>query len=117
MSFATPQSVTVDSVATDLHRVIDEKTASTYSSADKTLEMRISHQETKSRTRHLVRLDKTVVATDPLSAESAYQKAGVYIVIDEPIFGFDDADLDDLTDALKAWLSTANITALLSSRH
>jgi len=115
--FATPQSVTVDAVATDLHRIIDEKTASTYVSSDGTLQLKISHQETKNRTRHLVRLDKTVVAADPLTAENAYQSAGVYVVVDEPLFGFADADLDDMADALITWLTPANIGALLSSRH
>lgn len=114
---SSPQSVTINAVATDLHRVIDEKTASTYASADGTLQMRVSHQETKNRTRRMVRLDQTVLAEDPLTAENQYQKAGVYVVIDEPSFGFSDTELDYLVDALIAWLTAANIGAVLASRH
>jgi hypothetical protein len=65
----------------------------------------------------MVRLDNTIVAADPLTAENSYQKAGVYLVIDEPQFGFDDSELEDLVDGLKAWLTSANILALCASRH
>lgn len=114
---ASPQSVTYDSVANDLNRTIVDKTSSIYESSDGTLKLTVSHQESKSRTRHLVRLDRTVLAADPLTSVNAYQKAGVYIVIDEPIFGFDNGDLDNQVDALLAWLTTANISAILDNRH
>lgn len=114
---ATPQSVTVNTVAISLHRVIDESTASTYKSADGSLQLRVSHQETKTRTRRMARLDQTDIAADPLTAENQYQKAGVYIVIDEPNWGFSDADLGYLVEALKTWLTADHIAAMLSSRH
>lgn len=117
MSLATPQSVTINAVATDLHRVSDDKNSSTYKSADDELELIVSHQQSKSRTRRMVRLNQTIIAADPLTAENSYQKAGVYVVIDEPIFGFDDTDLDYLVDGLIGWLTTANIAAVLASRH
>lgn len=117
MSLATPQSVTIDAVASDLHRVEDDKTSSLYSSEDGTLQLRVSHQQSKTRTRRMVRLDQTVIAADPLTAENAYQKAGVYIVIDEPAFGFSDAELEDIVDGLKTWLTSANILAVCASRH
>jgi len=117
MSLATPQSVTIDAVATDLHRIEDDKSSSLYSSEDGTLQMKVSHQSSKGRTRRMVRLDQTVVAADPLTAENAYQRAGVYIVIDEPSFGFSDAELEDIVDGLKTWLTSANILAVCASRH
>jgi hypothetical protein len=117
MSLATPQSVTIDAVATDLNRVEEEKNSSLYTSADGTLSLKVSHQNSRSRTRRMVRLDSTVIAADPLTAENAYQKAGVYIVIDEPEYGFSDSDLEDLVDGLTAWLTSANILAVLASRH
>lgn len=113
----SPQTITINAVATDCNRVIDEKTASTYRSADGTLEFKVSHQESKDRTRRMVRLDQTVVAADPLTAENSYQRAGVYLVIDEPTVGFSDTELDYLVDALVAWLTPANIAAVLASRH
>lgn len=117
MSLATPQSVTIDAVATDLHRIEDDQTSSVYQSSDDTLSLKVSHQKTKSRTRRMVRLDQTVIAADPLTAENVYQKAGVYIVIDEPLFGFDDSELEDLVEGLKTWLTSANILAVCASRH
>lgn len=113
----TPQSITIDTVSTDLHKVIDDGLASTYKSADGNLEFKVSHQINSKRARRMVRLDQTTIAADPLTAINASQKAGVYLVIDEPIFGFTNAEMEDLVDALKAWLSSANILAMLASRH
>lgn len=117
MSLATPQSVTINAVATTLHRIEDDKTSSLYQAEDGTLAMRVSHQTSKGRTRRMVRLDQTVVAADPLTAENSYQKAGVYLVIDEPEYGFTDAELKDIVNGLTAWLTSANILAVCASRH
>lgn len=111
--FADPQSVTINAVPVSLPRVSVGDAEATYRSADEVVQMRISHQNTKGRKRRMVRLDKTVIAADPLTAENASQKAGIYLVVDEPSFGFEDADLDYLVDALIAWLSSANIAKLL----
>lgn len=115
--FTSPQSVTINSVATDLHRILDDGLASTYNSADGSIEMKISSQPTKNRVRRMVRIDKTIIASDPLTAENAYQKAGVYVVIDEPTWGFSDADLVDIVNALKTWLTVTNTGYILASRH
>lgn len=117
MSLATPQSVTLNSVATDLHRITEDSTSSLYSKTDGTLQMRVSHQTSKNRVRRMVRLDQTIIAADPLTAVNGYQKAGVYLVVDEPVVGFTDTELDYLVDALVAWLTPTNIGAILASRH
>lgn len=113
----SPQSLTINAVANELNRIEDDKTSSVYANADGTLKFKVSHQESKSRIRRMVRLDKTVVASDPLTAENAYQRAGTYLVIEEPEFGFNDAELESLVKALTGWLTTANILAVLASRH
>lgn len=113
--FSDPQSVTINAVPVSLPRVSVGASDSTYRSADETVQMRISHQATKGRKRRMVRLDQTVIAADPLTAENSSQKAGIYLVVDEPTFGFTDAVLDDLVDALVAWLTEANIAKLLGS--
>lgn len=117
MSLSTPQSITFNAVASDLHRISDDKASSIYANADGTMKLTVSHQTTKTRTRRLVKLERTVVAADPLTAENTNQTASVHLVIDEPIFGFDDTNLDYQVDALVAWLSAANIAAVLASRH
>lgn len=111
--YADPQSVTINAVPVSLPRVSVGTSEATYRSADETVQMRISHQSSKGRKRRMVRLDQTVIAADPLTAENASQKAGIYLVVDEPSFGFDDEDLDYLADALIAWLTPANIAKLL----
>jgi hypothetical protein len=111
--FADPQSVTINAVPVSLPRVSIGTSDATYRSADETVQLRISHLTAKGRKRRMARLDQTVIAADPLTAENKSQRAGIYVVIDEPDFGFDDDDLDYLADALIAWLSSANIAKLL----
>lgn len=117
MSLSTPQSITYNAVANDLHRVSEDATSGTYQNADGTLKLIVSHQNTKLRVRRLVKLERKVIAVDPLTAENSYQSASVHLVIDEPSFGFSDTDLDYQVDALIAWLTAANIGAVLASRH
>lgn len=111
--FTDPQSVTIDGVAQSMPRVSTGLSDATYRTADETHQLRISHQASKGRKRRMVRLDKTVIAADPLSAENASQKLGVYLVIDEPIFGFTDSDIDKVIDGFVAWWTTGNITKVL----
>lgn len=115
--FASPQVITYNAVATDLHRITDDGMSSVYQSADGNQKLTISHQTSKNRTRRLVKYERKVVAADPLTAENTYQQASVHVVIDEPNFGFADADLDNQVDALTLWLNAANIGAVLAGRH
>lgn len=117
MSLVTPQVVTINAVPADYHRVTTNGNQSVYKTTDGTKSLTVSHQETKTRFRRMARLDIQVVAADPLTAENSYQKASTYLVIDEPIVGFADTDLEDYVQALTAWLSSANILAMLGSRH
>lgn len=117
MAFTDPQSVTIDAVPYSMPRVSSESTKSLYSEATEALKMTISHQESKSRTRRMVRLDKRVVAADPLTAVNEYQTVGVYLVIDEPEYGFSDDAIDDIVQGFKTWLTTANVLKVLGSEH
>lgn len=115
--FTSPQSLTINTVTSNYHQVTDDAISTTYRTQDGTLEFKVSHQVTAKRARRMARLDQTKVAADPLTAVNTYQKAGVYIVFDEPSFGFTDAEVEDLVEALKTWLTSANITAMLAGRH
>lgn len=117
MAFADPQTITVNTVAKTLNRIKSDGYRSEYSASDEAFKMTISHQESKGRTRRMVRIDNRVVATDPLTSESEYKNLGVYAVIDEPEYGFDDADIDHVVQALIAWLTTANVTKVLEHQH
>lgn len=115
MAFTDPQTVTVNAVAKVMARVRTDGSSTEYALADESYKMRISHQVSKNRTRRMVRIDNRVVATDPLSAVSEYKTAGIYLVIDEPEYGFADADLDYIVQGLKTWLSTANVLKILGN--
>lgn len=117
MAFSDPQTITVDATPETLNRISSDGTKSVYSTTDESIKMTISHQESKKRTRHLVRIDHRVVAADPLSSENEWKNLGVYFVIDEPEYGFTDAVVDNIAQALTAWLSTANVTKVLSLQH
>lgn len=115
MSFSDPQSITVNSVAKSMPRISTEATRSVYQKAEEDFKMTISHQVARDRTRHMVRVDQRVVATDPLTAANEYKVLGVYVVIDEPEYGFTDTEIDYLVQALKGWATTANVLKVLGS--
>lgn len=115
MALTDPQTLTVNAVAKSCARILTDGKSSTYQTATGDFIFKVSHQTSKQRTRHMARFDQVVIAADPLTAENKSQKAGVYLVIDEPDFGFDDTTLDYLVDALIAWLTPANIAKVLGS--
>lgn len=115
MAFSDPQSITIDATPYSLPRISSQGASAIYASADETLTMKISHQESKDRTRRMARLDLRTVAANPLTAVNEYKTAGVYLVIDEPEYGFTDTELDDLVQALTVWLSSANVAKILGS--
>lgn len=109
MAFTDPQSITINAVPKSLAKIKSDGQKTIYRTSDEEVSFTISHQESKSRTRHMVRADQRVVAADPLTAVNEYKSAGVYMVIDEPEYGFTDAQLDYIVQGLKTWLSTANV--------
>lgn len=117
MSFSDPQTVTVNSVDKTLARISVEGTQSVYANSDSAYQLKLAHTVAKSRHRVLARLDHTEIAADPLTSENASQKLGVYLVIDEPQFGFTDAEIDNDVQGFITWLSSANVLKLLAQEH
>lgn len=117
MAFADPQSITVNAIAKTLNKVKSEGSRTEYATDDEVFKMIISHQESKNRTRRMVRVDQRVVAADPLTSVNEYKTLGFYFVIDEPEFGFSDTEIDYLVQALKTWASSANILKVLGNQH
>lgn len=113
----SPQTVTVATVPYTMNKIESNKNDSTYSTDDQSYQLIVSHQFTKNRQRHLARVNHKVVAADPLTAENSYQSAGIYLVIDEPLYGFSDTQLLNDAKGLLAWLSDSNINAILALRH
>lgn len=118
MALADPQTVTVNAVAKTLNRIKVDGSSSEYTTADGEYRFRVSHQDAgKGRARRMVRVDKRIVAADPLSAVNEYKALGVYLVVDEPNFGFDDTSIWQVTAGLIGWLTQANVEKVLASQH
>lgn len=117
MALADPQTITVNTVEKTLNRIKSDGYRSEYQTDDEAFKMTVSHQEAKDRTRRMVRIDQRVVAADPLTSANEYKSLGIYLVIDEPEYGFSDAEIDYVVQALGAWLTTANVTKVCSNQH
>lgn len=117
MALSDPQTVTIDATPYTLNRVKSDGFRSEYATADETLKLTVSHQESKMRTRRMCRIDKRVVAADPLTSVNEYKTAGIYLVIDEPEFGFSDSDLDNVLQGFKAWLDSTMALKVLGNQH
>jgi hypothetical protein len=66
----------------------------------------------------MVRINQRVVAEDPLTAVNEYKTLGVYLVIDEPEYGFSDVEIGYVVTALIDWLEAGtNVAQLLSNQH
>lgn len=112
-----PQTITIDSTPHSLAKVSTEKTRSEYQTPDESLRLTVSHQSSKNRTRRMVRVDQRVVAADPLTSVNEFKTAGIYIVIDEPEYGFDDADLENLAAGLTALTDAEFLGKVLGGEH
>lgn len=118
MAFADPQTITVNAVAQTLNLISSEALKSIYMTADEVYKLTISHQLSGNRARRMIRLDKKVVAADPLTAINAYQQLGMYLVIDEPANqGFTDADVELVRAGFIAFLTQSNVSKLLTGQH
>lgn len=117
MALADPQTITVNTVAQVCNRIKSDGYRSEYSTADEAFKFTVSHQESKNRTRRMIRCDKRVIAADPLSSVNEYKTLGVYIVIDEPEYGFTDADIYNVAQGLMAWATETNILKICGNQH
>jgi len=109
-----PQSVTVNAVAISLPRTQAGATTNTYTSADGNTTMVTRQTASAQRFRREVRLSQQKVAADPISALNKQIGLSVYLVIDEPKYGFSDAEIGYVIDALKAWSSSTNYNKVLA---
>jgi hypothetical protein len=107
--FADPQSVTVSGDAKSLARVgtTNPATKGSFTTADGIYAFDVSQNKSTNRFRREVRLTKSAVAADPISAVNKEVSASVIIVIDEPRFGFSDADLTAMLTGLVTWASAS----------
>lgn len=107
--FTDPQTVSGNTCA----RVKIGDQNATYRTPDGTVQLRISHQNSKSRVRRMVRVDNTKIAADPITAVNQQIAAGVYVVVDAPANGsFTNTELLGLVQGLINYLSAADCAAV-----
>lgn len=111
--FADPQTITISTVAQTMPRVEVGNRRAVYRKADGTHILTISHASASgNRMRSMVRIDKNAVVPDPITQVNDTETLGVYLVIDRPEQGFTVSEVDAVIQGLKAWLTTAAVTAL-----
>lgn len=108
--FADPQTVASQSLVR-----IGSPTPATrgsFKSSDDVYNFDIVQNSTKTRKRREFRFTKNAVAADPISAVNKAISASVIVAVDEPWYGFTDAELVTMVTGLCTWL-TASTNAKL----
>lgn len=120
MSFADPQSVTINSVANSLPRTSSGVDSGVFTKDDGTVKLSVSHSYGK-RTRRSVRLEHAKVAPDPLiSSTNIRHSMTAYLVVDVPVTGYSVAEAKQIVDGLTAYLTASsggNVTKLLGGEN
>lgn len=113
--FTDPQSVTINSVAKSLPRVLIDGSKAIYKNSDESVTLTISHQRSGNRTRSMLRLDERKAATDLVAEPSGFVTLSTYLVLDRPdsvTNGFSMTEVEQLVAALTGYSTTANVDKL-----
>jgi len=115
---ADPQSVTYNAVAKSLAAISRGDDQSTYFLNDSGVKytLNVLHTFKKGgRNRVVARLNRESYATDPLvPADNIIAGMTATVTFDFPDFGLVNTDVQNLGNALTAWLSSANILKLVN---
>jgi len=118
MALADPQAIKISGVTTSLPRVTTSGGQSSYMSSDGLITLTVSTVSSK-RKRHVYRVDVEKITADPyIPANNASVSMSVYIVIDRPLVGYNNAEaLAVVTGLLEAASETSysDVTKLLGS--
>jgi len=102
MSFADPQTVTIDATTYSLPRVESLGSESTYTDSSGLVSLSASSAKGK-RYRRVIRLDHTKIAADVFAPDTNVQRSmSVYMVFDTPLFGY------TLTEAFEVYAGFIN---------
>lgn len=113
MALADPQSVTISGAATSLPRTGLALQEGDFTDATGQVSLRVSHALGR-RTRHTIKLQKSAIVSDPLvPAQNTNVSYSAHLVVDMPRNGVATADAVALSNALVAWLTSANITKVV----
>lgn len=110
--FADPQSVTVNAVAQSMPRVSSTGTSSKYQKSDGSFAVTISHTVSKDRVRSMARIDQRAIVADPLTAVNDYETLSFYFVVDRPLYGYSQTQVEQLVTGFKTWLDNTAVGKL-----
>lgn len=120
MALSDPQSVTINAVAISLPRTSASPNAGAFTSNDGLVKETVSHQYGR-RNRHLLRIDHSKIAPDPLiSAQNIKYSMSFYVVADVPETGYTVAEAKQVVDGFIAQLNASSgalITKLLGGEN
>lgn len=112
MALADPQSIKVGETTTSLPRVNTGSFASEYTSADGTIHLKLSTQES-TRRRQMLRVDISKITEDPfIDSQNREVSMSVYLVVDRPLVGYDNTEALAIIAALIE-LGTASTSKVL----
>jgi hypothetical protein len=110
MSLTEPADVALDDGATSFFLVSREAQRAVYRSSTGKYEIVVSHQEGK-RNRRNLRLNVVETTADPfVPAENVEVSYSAYLVVDMPIAGFSNTDVNTCITGLMAWLASGTVT-------
>lgn len=116
MSLTDPKSITISGTTLSLPRTSTGANASTYSSADGTVQVLASHTLGK-RNRRVLRIDHSKISSDVfVPAQNVKLSMSNYIVFDVPPVGYTIAEQKAVFDGFRTMFSAssdADITKLL----
>ncbi len=118
MAYADPQSITISAVPVSLPRTGSGVGTGTFSAADGTVTLKVSHAQGNKVTRRVARFDHSKIAPDPLiSSTNIKYTMGVWLVVQVPPTGYTVAEqkavIDGAIAAMQAGAGAANFTTKL----
>ena len=120
MSFADPQSVTINSIAISLPRTGSGVNSGSFTSADSAVGMTVASTYGK-RTRRTISLTHSKIVADPLvPSQNSRVNMRCYLVVDQPVNGYTVAEAKQVVDGLVAYLTAstgARVTQLLGGEN
>jgi len=121
MAFADPQSVTISGSATSLPRTGSGIKEGAFGSADGTITLKVSHQQSGKKIRSVIRMVKTKAVTDPsIPAQNIVVTSAPYLVYERTGVGLTQAEMiADIVGFLANLTasSNANLTKLTGQEN
>lgn len=107
-----PQVVTVNAVAQSMPRIKMDGTSAVYQKSDESFKLTVSHQRSADKIRSMARIDQRTIVADPITAVNDYETLSFYCVIERPIVGFSNTQVDQLITGFKTWLTSGIVTQM-----